>query len=401
MSRSPSPRPRRSERLLQRRAAAQNAHSFNVAEFVHGVREDAVTVRASGSPTPEALQQEIRSILNRGPQPEDDEWAWLDAEASRLAEEVTSNLGSLQPLELDVVCSGGGWRNVYCGGAYSVLSALETRGVVRLKRAAGASSGALAAGCFCCRCPPRDWYRLHDAWWVLHARYGLQTYNAVIRGFIRAFYPADAASRCCKPGGEAYFSVADCTGFLWRRWWPRRLLASGFRDFADFEGAIIASSALPFVIGQPLALPWRGRPCMDGGLVDNCPLFEDGARPQLVVDLGALDSSASEMNLLPNRTRLFSLWRQGQQDCFAVIMRYCCSRSEQPMPPAPGPSMQLLCEEVAALDNYDTTSRQGVGLLQAPLILAILFCARWPRATPFLAACIVSILAAAVYKVIS
>jgi predicted acylesterase/phospholipase RssA len=53
-----------------------------------------------------------------------------------------------------------------------VLRELEQAGVLKIQRAAGASSGALAAGSMGCECPPRDWYRLHDAWWVLHARYG-------------------------------------------------------------------------------------------------------------------------------------------------------------------------------------------------------------------------------------
>jgi hypothetical protein len=273
-------------------------------------------VPARGASLAEDLAGEIRRILDRGPDPpEHDEWPLLEAEATSLADAVARSWGSgphTTAPELDVVCSGGGWRNIYCGGAYAVLRSLEDRGALRLRRAAGASSGALAAGCIGCRCPARDWYRLHDAWWVLHARYGLRVYNAVIRGFVRAFYPADAHVRCsCSAddaagggagggeGGGAMFSISDCSGLPWQR--PTRLLAADFLSFADFEGAIIASSALPFVIGQPFFLPWRGRRCLDGGLVDNCPTFTDGKRPQLVVNLASLDSPAAEMHLLPDR----------------------------------------------------------------------------------------------------
>ena len=106
----------------------------------------------------------------------------------------------------------------------------------------------------------------------------------MIRGFIRAFYPGDAHERCARRGtararshcrfatplihfipdsltysvplflkrqcdralGTA-FSISDCDGLPWRP--PRRVMASRFTSFADFEGAILASSALPFVIG--------------------------------------------------------------------------------------------------------------------------------------------------------
>ena len=43
---------------------------------------------------------------------------------------------------------------------------------------------------------------------------------------------------------------------------PRRVLATEFRSFSDLEGAIMASSALPFIIGQPFFWVWRGYRCL-------------------------------------------------------------------------------------------------------------------------------------------
>ena len=330
---------------------------------------------------------EIRRVLDEGPGAEDD-WPALHARAEALADTVLRSwhaagrppaLGSVAgsgqqgsgqagAVQLDVVCSGGGWRNMYCGGAYAVLRALEARGCLVVRRAAGASSGALAAATIGCNAgtadvqqahpeqrrrqdcvddgaeggliPCRDWYRLHDAWDILYARYGFTHYNPVLRGFIRAFYPSDAAERCCASGTA--FSVSVCGASadpaeqqggavrgscepqsrLGRALGlPQRLLASDFRSFRDLEGAILASSALPWIIGQPFFWRWRGYHCLDGGLVDNCPVFADGKRPQLVVDLGAVpDSPPLDMLLLrPPRRRVRELWEAGMNDCAAVL----------------------------------------------------------------------------------
>ena len=88
-------------------------------------------------------------------------------------------------------------------------------------------------------------------------------------------------------GGLLWFlpSIGPLVGTLGL---PRRVLATDFTTFSDLEGAIMASSALPFIIGQPLFWVWRGYRCLDGGLVDNCPVFIDGQRPQLVVRLSSL-----------------------------------------------------------------------------------------------------------------
>ena len=44
----------------------------------------------------------------------------------------------------------------------------------------------------------------------------------------------------------------------------RQLLAEEFDSFADMEGGILASSALPFIIGDPFFHYWRGYRCLDG-----------------------------------------------------------------------------------------------------------------------------------------
>lgn len=194
----------------------------------------AAAVATDGN-TADDFKRQIRHMLDTGPTIDD--WPEVEAAGELLAatvaagwkSAVTRGAGKKAKLEVDVVCSGGGWRNLYCGGGYSVLLSLERQNVIEIRRAAGASSGALAAGCFGCRCPPRDWYRLHDPWWVLHAQYGLRLYNPVMRGFIRAFYPPDAAERCTREGTR--FSLSDCHGFP-RQWpqvcvWLKTLMVAG------------------------------------------------------------------------------------------------------------------------------------------------------------------------------
>ena len=123
-------------------------------------------------------------------------WEQSGVPAKLLKASEGSPATGLSPIELDVVCSGGGWRNMYCGGAYSVLRVLELRGHVVVRRAAGASSGALAAATIGSNAgsaeggatgaatadgrvatgnnviPCRDWYRLHDAWDIIYQRHG-------------------------------------------------------------------------------------------------------------------------------------------------------------------------------------------------------------------------------------
>lgn len=273
--------------------------------------------------------REIRHILDHGPG-DDDTWPMVAAEAERLAEEVLESWrATARPealrlgAELDVVCSGGGWRNMYCGGAYSVLRALEQRGALVVCRAAGASSGALAAATIGCNSggrllqnktkreaesesgliPCRDWYRLHDAWDVIYQRYGFGHYCPTLRGFIRAFYPHDAHARCSASrtrfsvaaifaaddasANDGAFSLSLCVAvslclcltlsvsgpasWWWRPWtWARpvrQLLAEDFDSFADMESGILASSALPFIIGDPFFHYWRGYRCLDGAWV--------------------------------------------------------------------------------------------------------------------------------------
>ena len=338
--------------------------------------------------------------MDSGPGAADDTWPLVAAEAEQLADEISeswSTSGRPDALhfgaELDVVCSGGGWRNMYCGGAYSVLRVLEQRGELVVCRAAGASSGALAAATIGCNSggrlryakpagagrsdeardedliPCRDWYRLHDAWDVIYQRHGFGQYCPTLRGFIRAFYPADAHKRCA--ASRTRFSVAGvfapddhnsasggatATASWLCPWkWPRpvrQLLAEDFVSFADFESGILASSALPFIIGSPFFHYWRGYRCLDGGLVDNCPLFRDDVRPQLVVDLTAIPGSPpTEMLLLRSqeaetssaqatsrerelgcgRHRVMQLWQAGMRDCARTLVGDSSRDSSVPM----------------------------------------------------------------------
>ena len=213
--------------------------------------------------------------------------------------------------------------------------------------------------------------------------------------------------------------------------WPHRVMAAGFHDWEDFEGAILASSTLPFVIGTPFFLGWRGRRCLDGGLVDNCPLFRDQQRHQLVVDLHKLKTSSSEMHLLPDRARLRcvppsactspsstwartqisrlddgfvvltcrhycrDLWRAGQEDCASLLRAAFCGEQQHSSGADQAAPMQLLAPGSTSIESkgeVDASARtwlrkvaDGVLLcFEIPPILALLFCARYGPTVPLL-----------------
>jgi hypothetical protein len=105
--------------------------------------------------------------------------------------------------------------------------------------------------------------------------------------------PEDAYKRC---SGRLFISITvfNSYGML------ENMIVSQFDSNDDLYNACCASSTIPFIserVGDWGSGKWglrryRGRLCVDGGLTNNCPVFKDGVRRQLVFQLGNLDYSA-------------------------------------------------------------------------------------------------------------
>ena len=182
------------------------------------------------------------------------------------------------PKEIDILCSGGGSMAVYFVGVHYVLSALARRGMLSLNRYAGASSG------------------------------GKVILMTIAGGDDEAaqFYLA------CADSQEAYGGVGPAlvdhqqrwaATSLAERWWARNPkvgeLLSGkahvavttpfssprAKLYSDFETPEKVEEA--FVATGTFLARCRGKWSCDGAfsLPCNGPVFADGLRPQLVVDL--------------------------------------------------------------------------------------------------------------------
>lgn len=181
------------------------------------------------------------------------------------------------PSCLDVVCTGGGFRNCYSAG---VIFALQQRNV-SLQRFAGASAGAQLAfvmmtGQFeeCLR-------------WAMAVASTLQKFPWVRPGPLWDHFYRRCAHRAPVPAdGSFVVSVTELISFF-----PPtgcNHLISSFEDQSAVGDGLLATAAVPFFICRGPWMSWRGMRVLDGGLTNNTPHFRDGVRHQLVITFDSL-----------------------------------------------------------------------------------------------------------------
>ena len=176
------------------------------------------------------------------------------------------------PKEVDLVVSGGGFKVCVAGG---VLYTLEQAGV-RVVRAAGASAGA------------------HVGFLMLHGMLtrGLHWALCVAQTFSRfplahpepmwAHFYGNAASEVpVPPPGHFMISLCEIV-----RWWPAqgvRRRRSEYRTRGEVAQGLLATAAVPLLLTSGRARRYGGVDVLDGGLTDNCPIFEPHDRPRPIV----------------------------------------------------------------------------------------------------------------------
>lgn len=186
------------------------------------------------------------------------------------------------PTEIDLVCSGGGLKGYFVtGAAYVLRRQLKSRNI-RIARYAGASCGAWATMFMATGISTRDWmhtYRLSQRYCEnetteshIHSAY------RDMWPWIKERLPEDAYKRV---RGKLFLSVT-----IFDKWGrPRNKLVTDFRSNEDLFATCLASSSIPYITETDFGKRFRGMRVVDGGFTDNCPVFNDGVRRQLVIQL--------------------------------------------------------------------------------------------------------------------
>ena len=205
--------------------------------------------------------------------------AVIDARLRQLARDVVASLPDDAvhrfPKHLDVVLSGGGFRNAYSAGVGIALETLAaTAGRGHTERWAGASAGAQVA--FGCQSSSYS----ETLKWGFAVQETLHKFPWMQPFWMwDAFWPWLAKTRPLPAPGAMTVAVTRIT---WRG--VQSVRVSEFANGADLGDALLCSGCIPvFLHSGVLPRVWRGMGFYDGGITDNTPVFHDGLRPQLVV----------------------------------------------------------------------------------------------------------------------
>jgi predicted acylesterase/phospholipase RssA len=193
------------------------------------------------------------------------------------------------PAEVDVVVSGGALRGYFMLGA---RHAIESRKDLKVVRYSGTSAGAWAACFMAVGLPSSEWLRTYTLTQAVTQGAKAQgkappalmeAYRERLWPWLQTVLPPDAHRRC---SGRLFVTISTLT-----RTGPRPLVVSHFDSNQELFEACIASASLPMVTQRGFGSRFQGRRGFDGLFTENVPAFTDGARPQLVFDLGKVQYS--------------------------------------------------------------------------------------------------------------
>ena len=277
----------------------------------------------SSSPaSAESIDDRWNSYLQQSPQRAVDMRNTLASRADSLVEGLSSSSSSIAasnftlPADIDVVCSGGGFLDFYYMGVAQILSRLETKTkATRVHRYAGASAGGMT---------PFQWALSGENSTVdLHFAFGIiQEDWPETFGFLpTAAYYGDHLYRIMAPwmlkkAGMAGVSALDDKVFLALSCLdplPKLVKVSNYTSLDQAEHAFMGTGTI--------AETYDGMLCSDGGAESGkkmTPLFQDKARPQLIVDLmetGFPISMVSQFNV----TSGAALVKKGQDEMVAFL----------------------------------------------------------------------------------
>jgi len=177
--------------------------------------------------------------------------------------------------EFDVIISGGGFYAFYVMGVDRVLKKIQQEGMIKIRRYAGVSAGAIIAVLMQCN---------HNGVEIVHHLHdklaGQSDFFVKLREQLLLLFPKDAYLQC---SGNVFIHLSEVT------WYGLRpCVISQFESNEDLVDACMASANMPFIISPSFFYRYRDRWYMDGCLTRILPTFSDSAS-QLLIKLYRID----------------------------------------------------------------------------------------------------------------
>lgn len=182
---------------------------------------------------------------------------------------------------VDLAIAGGGFKSLYALGAYF---ALRDAGY-SIERVSGASAGAyIAVVLVGNRYQVDDLLEENLLGWCDCCVQAIAECKTFCLGGIWSYMSEALVQRLGAWLPEAntlFLSVTTIgkNGFT-------EQIATNFCSPADLQETVNASMAIPFILCNGLAFPWRGQYGIDGGFTNNCPIsvFRSGSRQEADLD---------------------------------------------------------------------------------------------------------------------
>lgn len=178
--------------------------------------------------------------------------------------------------EIDIVISGGGLKGYFMAGCTSVLCDELSKHNISIARIAGASAGAWAGMFMLCGYKTHDWIETYHACKERPTLTIHETYDEILDWVLEGL-PENAYQIC---SGKLFISITFFKG-----WSVENQTISEFHSNRDLIDCCLASSTIPYLTEPKGFRTLRGHTVCDGGFTNNCPIFVDGSRRQLVFRL--------------------------------------------------------------------------------------------------------------------
>lgn len=251
----------------------------------------------------------------------------LHNKGEKEAERFPAELANMLPKNIDLVFSGGGFKNCYSCGVCMVVEALQRRcGGPTIHRFAGASAGAhMSAISY------NNWYN-QGLTWAMSVASTLKKYPlSPPHPMWDHFYNKISKENPLPPPDKLNISITsvapmDCL---------TNHVISNFENQGELADALLASGGIPLVLSPGLCRWFRKKPYIDGGVTNNCPMFQDGLRPQLVVRFNGLPTHLREKVVYFTRQEMIDLIYMGMEDAVEYLTYFAKTKAGTLEPEAP------------------------------------------------------------------
>jgi len=261
-----------------------------------------------------SLDEQWMSYLNTPPAASVTAMANLTARAERIAATITGKLALSG--DLDVVVSGGGNYDAYLLGAYTVLLRASAGGErFRMERWAGASAGGMAPFELMLKgeettLVTHHAYGMLEEEWPLH--YALAPSCAALQDHhwrAMAAWQSERWNASLHTLDDRVYLATSCLTPL-----PTLVKVHKYTSQSQATSAFMSTGTF--------AEWYDGHLCSDGGATSGpkmTPLFQDGVRPQLIIDLMACGFPISMAEGKYTSTQFVALAQRGQDDAAAFL----------------------------------------------------------------------------------